>query len=352
MRYFNKRQQRRGLPTKEPLYTTADADAAIKHLHTVPYGQVFAPVPGVKASFHDAGHILGSAQVLLEANGTRVLFSGDLGRPKMPIIRDPEMVPDIDYLIMESTYGGRQHESFDVMTGQLRDIVLASRKSRSKVIIPAFAVERTQLLLTMLKQLARDGALQGVPVYLDSPLASNVTEVFRSHPECYDKETLAAFQREDPFEFENLRYIRTTEESKLMNDRSGPMIIVSASGMCEGGRVLHHLIHSLEHESTTIILTGFQARGTLGRKLLDGAREVPIFGEPYPVRAQIHFMSGLSAHADQTDLIAYVQAHQRPRLKHVYLVHGEETEASTLCAKLQEMGVPCTIPESLTTQEF
>ncbi len=347
--YLNKKRAQKGLVPKEPLYTIADAEQTLKQLEAVDYEKRFEPVPGVGVSFRDAGHILGSSVIVVEADGKRTLFSGDLGRKGMPIIRDPVQVKDVDHIILESTYGGRQHPSFGDMEEHLKKLIGDMKAKRSKMIIPAFAVERTQLLVTMLKTLYEDGCLKDIPVYVDSPLASNVTDVFRRHPECFDAETIETLAKGDPFDFPNLQYITDVEASKALNDRTGPMIIMSASGMCEGGRVTHHLIHTIENEKNMIVLTGFQARGTLGRKILERAPKVHIFSDEFEVRAATHFIAGLSAHADGDDLVEYVDKARDGRLKKVYLVHGEIEEAQTLRQRIKDLGIETDIPQTLTT---
>ncbi len=347
--YLNKKQKKKGLPLKEPLYTVADAEKTLKQFSTVEYKNTFEPVNGVKVTFYDAGHILGSSVILLESEDKRILFSGDLGRKDMPIIKDPTVLHDIDCLILESTYGGRAHKSFEGMTEEFRDIIEKGKRKGSKILIPAFAVERTQLLVTILKNLYDEGTLKDVPVYVDSPLATNVTDVFRRHPECFDKETYKIFTDSDPFNFAGLNYVKNTEESKSLNARQGPMIIMSASGMCEGGRITHHLIHSIENGDNIIIMSGFQARGTLGRKILEKAKKVWIFNDKYEVRAKIYFMGGLSAHADSNDLVDYVKKTNNGRLKKVYLIHGDIEEAIALQGKIESMdNIDVDIPQSMT----
>ncbi|MEO0124358.1 MAG: MBL fold metallo-hydrolase [candidate division WOR-3 bacterium] len=350
--YFNKKQRKAGLPTKEPLYTVEDAEESLRYFRAINYNNEFEPIDGVSITFYDAGHILGSAQVLIEFDGKRILFSGDLGRKNMPIIKDPEIPRDIDYLILESTYGSRVHSSFEQMTTELKDIILEGKQKKSKIIIPAFAVERTQVLVTMLKRLYEEGVLKNIPIYVDSPLATSVTEVFSRHPECFDKETYEKFLKEEPFDFPGITYIKDQEGSKKLNEKTGPMIIISASGMCEGGRVLHHLIHSIENENNIIILTGFQASGTLGRKLLDGYKEVFIFDTKFEVKAKVYFMAGLSAHADSNDLIEFVKTVKNGRLKKIFLIHGEITEAVVLKGKLEALGIPTEIPECMNRVEL
>lgn len=346
--FFNKKQLRAGLPTKEPLYTVTDAENTLQFFKGINYQNQFNPVSGVNAIFYDAGHILGSAQILIEFDGKRLLFSGDLGRKNMPIIKDPDIVKDIDYLILESTYGSRIHSSFAQMTDELKNIILEGIEKKSKIIIPAFAVERTQVLVTMLKNLHEDGVLKNIPIFVDSPLATSVTAVFRQHPECFDKETYEKFIKEEPFDFSGINYIKSIEDSKRLNEKKGPMIIISASGMCEGGRVLHHLIHSIEDEKNIIILTGFQASGTLGRRILDGYQEVFIFDTKFIVRAKVYFMAGLSAHADSNDLVEYVKGINNGRLIKIFLIHGEITEAVALKERLAPLNIPVEIPECMT----
>ncbi len=348
-KYLNKKRAEKGLLPKEPLYTIADAENTIKQFREVDYESSFEPVPGVQVTLYDAGHILGSSVVLIESEGKRILFSGDLGRKDMPIIKDPVNVDAVDYMILESTYGGRKHESFDTMKEELKGIIEKGKKKRSKIVIPAFAVERTQLLVTILRNLYDEGCLKDVPVYVDSPLASNVTEVFRRHPECFDAETTRIFEEEDPFNFPNLHYVADAEESKSLNDKTGPMIIMSASGMCEGGRVTHHLIHTIGNEENMIVMTGYQARGTLGRKILERAPKVTIFHDEFDVRAKTYFMGGLSAHADGEDLLEYVKVAVDSRLRKVFLVHGEIEESQALQQKITALGPQADIPQSLTT---
>ncbi len=347
--YLNKKRKEKGLPLKEPLYTMSDAEDALKYFTPVEYKKSFEPITDVNVTLYDAGHILGSSIILLEVEGKRILFSGDLGRKNMPIIKDPTVIYDIDYLILESTYGGRTHKSFQGMTDEFRKIIEKGKQKESKIIIPAFAVERTQILVGILKNLYDGGDLKDVPVYVDSPLATDVTDIFRRHPECFDEETFKIFTKGDPFNFPGLNYVKDTEESKSLNDRKGPMIILSASGMCEGGRVTHHLIHSIEDDDNIIVITGFQARGTLGRKILEGEKKVWIFNDEYKVKAKVYFMSGLSAHADGDDLFEYVQKTNTGKLKKIYLIHGDIEESLALQAKIESSDtIDVDIPQSLT----
>ncbi len=349
IQYLNKKHKEKGLPTKEPLYSVEDAEETIRHFQAVGYQMKFEPVRGVTVTLYDAGHILGSSIILIETQNKRILFTGDLGRERMPITKDPVIMADIDHLIMESTYGNSTHKSFEGMTTELGEIIGQGKKQKSKIIIPAFAVERTQVLITMLKNLYQKGILKGVPVYVDSPLATDVTEVFINHPECFDAEAYKNFVTGDPFSFPGLHYVQGAQESKKLNDKNGPMIIIAASGMCEGGRVTHHLIHSIEDPKNMIVFTGYQAHGTLGRKILEGAQSVRIFDNEYEVQARIYSMDGLSAHADGDDLFNYVTKIKGQRLKEVYLIHGEIDEAIALQQRIESLNnIKVMIPESMT----
>jgi metallo-beta-lactamase family protein len=345
--YVNKRRAEQGKRLFEPLYTSQEATATLSHFVSVEYDHPFEPAPGVRVHFLDAGHILGSAMVIVDINENgrqfRLVFSGDLGRKGLPILRDPQVAEGADFLIMESTYGNRLHES----TGEAKEIlcqtVQATYDRRGKLLIPAFAVGRTQELVYQLDQLVEEGRLPAIDVFVDSPLAVNVTEVFRLHPECYDEEALDAMADEsngNPFGFDRLRYVRSVEESKRLNGLKTPAIIISASGMCEAGRILHHLKNNIEDPRTTVLFVGYQAENTLGRKLLEGQDPVPIFGEEYHVKAQVKRAEGYSAHADRSELLNWAARTQaRGQLKRVFVVHGEEESAFALAEGLKEQGV-------------
>ncbi len=351
--YVNKKHRAQGLPEKMPLYTSKDVEKTVDQFAAKGYETDFELLPGVRATLYDAGHILGSAQILLEVSKKRLLFSGDLGRKNMPIIRDPVIPHNVDYLILESTYGGRTHTSVEETIEELRAIINEGKRRRSKMIIPAFAVERTQLLISILKELYAEGTLANVPVYIDSPLATDVTEIYKKHPECFDAETYTSYIKDGLFDFPGLIYIRDSAASKKLNKIKEPMIIIAGSGMCEGGRVVHHLIHSIEDPDNILILVGFQAQGTLGRKILDNAERIFIFGERYQVRARIKFLGGLSAHADGKDLIDYVALMSNARLKRVFLIHGEPEAAMALKESIAVLDrtPEVLIPQSLTRVE-
>jgi metallo-beta-lactamase family protein len=314
--------------------------------------------PRVTTSFHDAGHILGSAAIRVKytarGNTTIVLFSGDLGRSNMPILRDPEPPPPCDVLILESTYGDRLHEADrESMKQKALDLLIHAKTHKSKIIVPAFAVGRTQELVMRIKELVGEGRLDPIPIYIDSPLASRATEVFRRHPECFDEETTRTFTSSgDLFASRYIHFVSSPEDSKRLNSMKGPCVIISASGMCEGGRVVHHLKHAIQDEANVIVFVGFQAEHTLGRKLVEGWDVVPIFGVPTPRRAQIVKFNGLSAHADRRDLLAYVRA-IRPGPSKIFLVHGEEKQALSLAAAIQaeQPQIEVTVPHLGSSHE-
>ncbi|MBN2009439.1 MBL fold metallo-hydrolase [candidate division KSB1 bacterium] len=355
--YVNKKRKRDGKNLFEPLYTLEDAQNALSWFQPQPYNREFQVVDGVRATFHDAGHILGSAltKLTISENGrsVNVGYIVDLGRKNLPILRDPKIIPDLDYIIIESTYGGRFHDEITLAEEKLRQVVQRTVDRGGKVIIPSFALERTQEIVYILNNLWNAGKLPRIPVYVDSPLASNVTSVFRKHIDCFDADAQKLLQHDnDLFGFEKLKYTRDVEESKLINTRDESCIIISASGMCEVGRILHHLKNNIEDSKNSVLIVGFMAQHTLGRKLVDKWPLVKIFGEEYQVNADIIVMNTFSAHADHNDLINYVeQASQR--LKGVFLVHGEESASQALAEALIDKGIPgVKIPEVEETIEI
>lgn len=339
-RYVNKKERRRGKTCVRPFYDGDDVKKIVRRFEGVRYGDQIKLAPRVTASYHDAGHILGSAAIRLKytarGNTTTVLFSGDLGRSNMPLLRDPEPPPPCDVLILESTYGDRLHEQVgEEMKKKAQDLIEHARTHKSKIIVPAFAVGRTQELVMRIKELVGEGRIDPIPIYIDSPLAERATGVFRRHPECYDEDTMKTFSADgDPFASRYIHFISSPEDSKRLNTMRGPMVIISSSGMCEGGRVVHHLKHAIQDEANVIVFVGFQAEHTLGRKLVEGWDVVPIFGIPTPRRAQIVKFNGLSAHADRNDLLAYVRA-ITPLPGKIFVVHGEEKQALSLATTLQ-----------------
>jgi len=339
--YVNKKRLTRGEELIEPLYTEADAQNAADLLRGVDYGQPLEPVPGVIARFIEAGHILGSAAISLEIEekGQRVRFwfSGDIGRYKLPLLRDPILPEDVDYLLMECTYGDKPHNDPAQAFEEFQDIVLRTIKRGGKVIIPAFAVGRTQELVYHLNIMMFAKDVPPVPVYVDSPLAVNASNVFTKHPEVFDAETRWFVQqaRHPALDFKMLTYVQSVEESKALNERKDPMIIISASGMAETGRILHHLKNNIENPLNTVCIVSWQAPHTLGRRLADREKQVRIFGEPYTVNAEIATIGGLSGHAGQ-DLLTKYAVNVKNTVKKVFLVHGEEMPAMALSQKLAE----------------
>jgi metallo-beta-lactamase family protein len=351
-RFVNKINSQKGLPPVEPLYTIEDALDALRLFHTIEYDHPCDVLPGVRLMYRDAGHILGSASVSLavkeDDRETWLAFTGDVGRKGAAILRDPQVIARADVLLTESTYGGRRHGPMDNARAELTRVVTETIQQGGLLIIPAFAVGRAQDIVYHLHELFEAKALPPVPVYVDSPLATNVTEVFRLHPECYDEEThqhMLHDHHREPFGFSRLVYVRDAEDSKKLNDLKGPAVIISASGMCEGGRVLHHLRHHIDDPRTTVLFVGYQASNTLGRKLLDGEKRVRIFGEEYPVSARIEAIDGYSAHADESELLEFIGA--IPHLPNrVFVVHGEPEAAQAMSDRLRGLGISqVTVPE-------
>jgi metallo-beta-lactamase family protein len=306
--------------------------------------------PGVVYQSFEAGHILGSTTMRLdlESSGQKVRlgFTGDLGRPGLPIIRDPEPLPPVDYLIMESTYGNRVHEPIESVAAKLAEIVKRTYGRGGKMIVPAFAVGRTQQLVLILHELIQANAIPKFPIFVDSPLAVNVTDVFRKHPELYDEEARAFLANHgEPFGFHLLTYVRDVNQSKALNDLRGPFMVISASGMCEGGRVLHHLKNNIGDPRNTILLTGYQAENTLGRKIEEQRDEVPVFGDLMPLRAEVQKLDALSGHADREEMLAWMKP-IAGGLKKVFLVHGEpEQQAAFVTAIRERYGLEVIAPE-------
>jgi metallo-beta-lactamase family protein len=326
--------RRNGPEPVEPLFTMADAERTLPLFHPVNDYTPQRVDEHLNYEAYDAGHILGSSALVLHYrnNGThvRLAFSGDVGRPNLPITRAPDTLPPVDYLILESTYGGRFHKSATHVINKLEDTVNRTCARGGRIIVPAFSVGRTQQLVLLLHELANAKRIPSVPIFVDSPLAVDVTAIFRKHVECFNDETRKyLLDGEDPFGFSRLQYVREASESKKLNDLRGPFIVISASGMCEQGRILHHLRNNLEDPRNTVLITGFQAQETLGRKLIEKMREVRVFGEPVTVRAEISSLDELSGHADQGELLEWMKP-LAPHLKKVFLVHGEAGQSQTL----------------------
>lgn len=345
--------QRRGLKNPPPaLYTTDDAIRTATFFKEVEYHTVFEPAPGIRVTYYDAGHILGSGSLRIEADEdgktTSIIFSGDIGRPQALIVRDPETPPTADYVFMESTYGDRNHKNESVSDAELADAIAYSYGKGEKVIIPAFAVERTQEILYCLHNLNRQGKLpQDMPVFVDSPLAIRATEVFKRHRELFDEDAQALLSKgDDPFELPNLRYTLSVEESQAINSHEGPCIVISASGMCNAGRIKHHLKHNIWRPGASIVFVGYQSVGTPGRKIIERAGKITLFGEDVEVAARIYTINGFSAHAGQSQLLDWlkplVSGSSKPQ---VVLVHGEEKAQSTLAGLIgSQFGVKPIVP--------
>lgn len=345
--YLNKKRARKGEPPVEPYYTMADAVESLKYFIGIGYERGYQVAPGVRVTFYDAGHILGSAIVALDIEDQeakrdiRLVFSGDLGRPDRVILRDPTFIEEADVLLIESTYGNREHEATEAAREKLEDVVNETCKRNGKVIVPAFAVGRTQELVYTLHQLveARD-IPPHLPVYVDSPMAIDATGIYRLHPEAYDEEVinfLADDRHNDPFGFDMMRYTRSTSQSKELNFLREPAVIISASGMAEAGRILHHLKNNIEDPRNTVLIVGWQAPHTLGRRIVEKQSKVRIFGEEYTLRAQVATINGLSAHADRSELLEWA-AHFKKRPQHTYIVHGEADASHALADGLRNQG--------------
>jgi metallo-beta-lactamase family protein len=354
VRYVNRRRKKEGKRPFEPLYQIGDVRKALSRFRTVDYHSWFTPVEGVRALLLDAGHILGSASVVLDVTEggrtRRIVFSGDIGRKGLPILRDPEVPRGADFVVMESTYGDRLHEPASEAKERLRECASSTAEEKGVLLIPAFALGRTQEVVYRLNQLWEEGALPSMDVFVDSPLAVNVTEVFGRHPECWDREMIETTRNDrdgDALGFRRLRYVRSVEESKALNSKPGPTIIISASGMCEGGRILHHLSNNVQKPSTTVLFVGFQAENTLGRKILEGRNPVPILGSQVEVNARVERADSYSAHADRNELISWAEAvRDAGNVQQYFLVHGEPESAESLAAAIQERGTArVTVPE-------
>lgn len=327
----------------EPLYTEEDAAQVKPLLHPMNYNQVFEVVPGVFCRFVDAGHILGSAAVILEieekGRKTRLWFSGDIGRRDLPLLRDPILPDAADVMIMEATYGDKPHRDPELAFVEMREVVLRTLKRSGKLIIPAFAVGRTQEIVYNLNRMYQDGDLSNIPIYVDSPLAVNASQIFKQHPECFDEDAEAMLQTGHPaLDFPLLTYIQSVDESKALNTRTDPMVIISASGMAETGRIVYHLRWAIENPRNTVMIVSWQAPETLGRRLAEKQETVRIFGEKFHRRAEVATIGGLSAHAGQNLLAEYAHA-PKGGLQKLFLVHAEEKPAQALIERLKSEGL-------------
>ena len=356
--FVNKRRQKNRQTPFEPLYTEEDVARSMKQFVGLNYDRRHQLFPGVHLTLMDAGHMLGSAHVILDIDDQetgktrRLVFSGDIGRPGIPIIRDPvPLTAGADILIMESTYGNRSHPPYLETESELERIVNQTVQRGGTLLIPAFAVGRTQQLVYSLHKLHSSGAIPELPIFVDSPLATRTTDIFKLHPEVYDAEIrdfILGGDDKNPFGFDKLQYTQSVEQSKALNERQGPMVIISASGMMEGGRILHHLRSRIEDPHNTILITGWQAPNTLGRRIVEKEPMVRIFGDEFQMRAQVEVQTGFSGHADQNGLMDFVRVMEK-RPEQTFIVHGEEEAAQTLAHNLRtELGLQnVVIPESL-----
>jgi len=351
--YVNKKHAQRGEKPFKTLYTQDDVERVLDRFEGRDYGRAFPVAPGLECSYLDAGHILGSAVTVLDvrenSKQTRIVYTGDLGRRNIPILRDPQAPDWADVLILESTYGNRRHDDIATCKEKVRQVVERVVARRGKIIVPAFSVGRSQEFVFCLHNLFNEGKLPRIPIYVDSPLALEATEIFRNHPECYDEEMHEMLKTsEDAFGFSGLRYIQTVEESKALNGQPGPCIIISASGMCEAGRILHHLKNNIESPANCVLIIGYMAENTLGRKIVERQSEVRIFGETYRLRAEVVVLNAFSAHADSEDLMDFTRrVAAGGRLRKVFVVHGEPDRSTPLVERLRTelAGVEVQYPE-------
>jgi metallo-beta-lactamase family protein len=328
----HKRARRKGPYPEVPLYTTDDAKACYPLLSPVRYGESVPIGNGISATFHDAGHVLGSSMILVRVNQngeTRsVLFSGDVGRWNKPILRDPTLFEEADYVLVESTYGDRLHEDSETIGNQLADVINSTVQARGNILVPSFALERSQEVMYYLNTLLKERRIPHFLVFLDSPMAVSITDVFREHPELYDSEMMDLIrQGSSPFDYHGLTMVRTVGQSKAINNVFGSTMIIAGSGMCTGGRIKHHLVTNISRPECSILFVGYQAVGTLGRSIVDGAQKVRLMGKRYPVRARVSQIHGFSAHADRDELFRWLSSLKRPP-KQVFVVHGEPEAAN------------------------
>lgn len=345
-----RKNRRRAKKDIKPLYTTRDAQESLSYLAPTELDRIIDLEPGVKARLRNAGHVLGSSTVELwvedEGKETKIVFSGDLGKHDQLIVSDPFEIVEADHLFIESTYGDRLHRNFEESKAEFLEAINYAVSNREKVIIPAFALERTQEVLYLLGEFSRKGQIHNIPIYLDSPLAIKATEIFRKNKKYYDEATQAIVdQGFDPFDMPNLKFTLTTQDSMKINQLKGSAIIISANGMCSAGRIKHHLKHNLWRLGASIIIAGFQAQGTTGRQIVDGAKTVTIFGEKVAVRAKVFTIGGFSAHADQADLLKWIGHFTEKSKPRVFVTHGEPTSSQALAVKIrQRFGLDVYVP--------
>jgi len=326
----------------DPLYDDGDVLKSISQFVSVDYHRYFSISPNIQAKFLDAGHVLGSSIIQLDvktpSGKTKIAFTGDLGRRNMPLMRNPEIPVKPNYLIMESTYGDREHEPISGMKAELARVINQTHGRRGKVIIPSFSLERTQVLVFVLSQLFQEQAIPKMPVFVDSPLSVRLTDIFKLHPDCFDEEFREILAKgKDPLGFSYIKYVTSVEESMSLNGREEPMIIISASGMCEGGRIVHHLRNNIENPNNTILVIGYMAKHTLGRRIVERQRKLRIFGVERDLNARVEVVNSFSAHADRDELIDFVEQCGK-ELKGIFIVHGDEDQSLALAEHIKAKG--------------
>jgi metallo-beta-lactamase family protein len=345
----HKKEKRKSPRPVEPLYTTADAEACFPQFSSVNYKQPVEIGPGVEATFCDAGHVLGSSiiRIKVSQNGQdrTVIFSGDIGRPDRPIVQDPSIVEQADYVLVESTYGDRVHQGPEDTKKLIAEVINSTIQAGGNIVVPSFALERSQELLYFINELLLQNAIPRLQVFLDSPMASRITKVFKKHSELYDEEMTEFVRRNrSPFEFAGLKMAGTSEESKAINHLRKSVMIIAGSGMCTGGRIKHHLVNNITRPENTIMFVGYQAVGTLGRRIVNGEKEVRILGQDYPVNARIARINGFSAHADKEELFEWLSGLKKPPRK-LFVVHGESESANAFGEYIREkMGWQVAVP--------
>jgi metallo-beta-lactamase family protein len=341
--YLNRKEESQGLPPIEPLYDARDVDKTLSQFRGIGYQKRFYAAADIQLTFHDAGHILGSSLPIfdIKENGRnlRLGYIVDLGRKNLPILRDPELVSGIQFMIIESTYGNRLHEDPQTTETKLAQVVNETIARKGKIIIPAFSLGRTQEIVYNLHRLQNRGAIPHIPIFVDSPLSVGVTEIFKLHPECFDQEINQMMaEHQDPFGWKDITYVKDVEDSKNLSQLDQPCIIISASGMCESGRILHHLKNNIENPNNTIMVVGFMAKDTLGRRIVERQKRVKIFGEEYSLNAKVEVFDAFSAHADRKELLEYVE-HTKDTLEGVFIVHGEEEQSRALAEGIKGLGI-------------
>jgi metallo-beta-lactamase family protein len=356
--YLRKQAKKRGEEFNwEPLFSEQDAIEATGQIVGISYNRPLNIDDGVKLEFFDAGHILGSAMAFLTVKSrgkdVRIAYTGDLGRPGKPIIRDPSLIPPSDYIVLESTYGNRKHDSAGDALKRLAEVARRAARDKGRILIPSFAIERTQELVYYFHMLVDEGEIPPIPIYVDSPMATNATTIFQVHPECYDETIHEAFTRhhKNPFGFNSLHFTTSVDESKALNNHPGPLIIISADGMCEAGRIQHHLMNSIENPKTTILIVGYMAQDTLGRRIRNKENEVKIHGQWFKRRAGVEELNAFSAHADYEEAAAWLKRLDTTALKKIFLVHGEPKAQSFFQDYLVSQGYPARIVQYGETYE-